>query len=92
MDLKAHYEELDKYHLRTTEWKLEPLQNPQHDFVSNLREGYLIDLEQRKRRGNMPGARHCDVIRKGVALDSIEKHINKLEKVVTDQKQQAEER
>lgn len=40
----------------------------------------------------MPGARHCDVIRKGVALDSIEKHINKLEKVVTDQKQQAEER
>jgi hypothetical protein len=73
-------EELDRYHIRQTEWKLEPLENPQHDFVTDLLEKYLADLTHRQHLGNVKNARMSDLIRKPVQLDSVEKQINILYK------------
>ena len=35
-DLIDHMNDLDEYNLRSTEWKLEPLEHPEHDFVTKL--------------------------------------------------------
>ena len=35
-DYVDHYRDLDKYGLRSTEWKLGPLENPEHDFIKPL--------------------------------------------------------
>ena len=47
IELANHYNNLDKYFTRTTEWKLSPLENPEHDFVSDLLNAYMEDIERR---------------------------------------------
>jgi hypothetical protein len=50
VELNSHMEDLDRYHLRATEWKTSPIQQPKHDFVTALLEEYLNDLKKRKVR------------------------------------------
>ena len=49
-DLENHYNNLDRYYTRTSEWKLEPLDNPEHDFITPLLNRYLEDIEFRQRK------------------------------------------
>ena len=39
-----HIDELDKKDLKSTGWTIEPLDNVDHDFVSNLLVRYLKDI------------------------------------------------
>jgi hypothetical protein len=47
IELLQHYRELDRYDLNATEWKLEPLDKPDHDFFKPLLIRYLEDLTKR---------------------------------------------
>ena len=46
-DLESHYKSLDNFFQRTSEWKLVPLEVPEHDFVSELMNRYMEDIEVR---------------------------------------------
>jgi len=41
LEFTRHIKELDKYNLRTEEWRMEPLENPEHNFVGELFDRYL---------------------------------------------------
>lgn len=44
VDYQRHVDELTKSHLSKTEWSLEPLQNPENNFVEDLISRYLDEL------------------------------------------------
>jgi hypothetical protein len=46
-DYINHVDELAKNHLKKTEWKLEPLENPENNFFEPLLVKYLDDLDIR---------------------------------------------
>ena len=43
-EIREHYNELDRYQLLATEWKLEPLDTPDFNLVTPLLNKMLIDL------------------------------------------------
>jgi hypothetical protein len=48
LDLQQHLQELARYELHTSEWQHKPaLDNPKHDFVTDLVDNYLKDIEKR---------------------------------------------
>ena len=61
IDCVNHYRDLDRYNLRSTEWKTGPLENPDHDFVSGLIKDYLADIDDRQHKNmkNRPFLRAC---------------------------------
>jgi hypothetical protein len=52
VDYEEHVNALTKSHLDKTEWKLEPLQNPDNNFVESLIERYRVDLDSRQVNDN----------------------------------------
>jgi hypothetical protein len=78
-ELENHYTNLDKHYTgRATEWKLEPMEHPENDFVSDLLNGYLKDIQDRVRRGVEPHAKAIYVLRKPMTNDSIIEEINRI--------------
>ena len=47
IDLEVHLRELERYDLKSCEWKHRPLENAHHDYFSDLLERYLDDLASR---------------------------------------------
>jgi hypothetical protein len=48
VDLESHYKSLDNFFKRSSsEWQLTPLERPEHDFVSDLMNRYMEDIEVR---------------------------------------------
>ena len=76
VDIKAHIDELDKKQLKSSGWLTEPLDNVEHDFVSDLLNRYLQDLEKRLEFQSSEEAGYCKNLRKVVELDTIELEIN----------------
>jgi hypothetical protein len=63
-DIMAHFDELDRYGLKGTEWRQLPVDNPEHDFVTPLLSRYLDDLNERKDLSTHGKPRFVDLIRK----------------------------
>jgi len=47
VEMDNHLKRLEKYHLKTNEWQIEPLENAEHDFVNDLLTRYVMDLRER---------------------------------------------
>lgn len=48
VDLESHYKTLDNFFTRNSEeWKLFPIEIPEHDFISDLTNRYMADIELR---------------------------------------------
>jgi hypothetical protein len=62
-------QDLDRYHLRATEWKTAPVRQPKHDFVTPLLESYLNDLKRRQVRDVDDECKLSDVLRKAIPID-----------------------
>lgn len=77
-DLDNHFNELDKYHLKVSDWTFEPLENVEHDFVNDLLQRYLDDLDYRQKEGDPEKATFTGTMRKGVQLNDLEDIVNKL--------------
>jgi len=62
--------------LKTSGWTTEPLDNVEHDFVTDLLNKYLKDLEGRMISNSKQGAGFCRNLRKTVELDTMEDVVN----------------
>ncbi len=52
LDLQEHSKELEKHHLKVSEWLIEPLTNPEANFFDNVIKKYKDDLDRRQRFEN----------------------------------------
>jgi hypothetical protein len=82
-------DDLDKYHLRATEWKTSPVTQPKHDFVNPLVERYLTDLSTRQARDHGEYAKLADTLRVGIDLEYTQSIVNDLYKSANDLKNHA---
>lgn len=48
VELDDHIRNLDNFGLKSSGWMVEPLKNVENDYVSDLCNSYLQDLERRK--------------------------------------------
>ena len=46
-EIDEHYEQLDRYQLRSTDWKTEPIDIPSFSYVNPLLHRMLRDLDKR---------------------------------------------
>lgn len=79
LEFTRHIKELDKYNLRTEEWRMEPLENPEHNFVGELFDRYLADLYKREKTATSKNPTPCELLRKMVTHEAINDQINALE-------------
>jgi hypothetical protein len=75
-DIQKHYDQLDKFHLRQTEWRTAPIVNPEHDFVTDLVKKMVNDLHNRNARCMGVDASYCELIRKPFNLNYVTELIN----------------
>ena len=64
----AHFDELDKYGLKGTEWRQLPVDNPEHDFITPLLGNYLEDLNERKNLSTHGKPKFVDLLRKQMKI------------------------
>ena len=77
-DFADQYAELERNHLKTAEWKLEPLVQPQNDFFQPLLDRYLNDLDVRYNISEKKQNSFASVIRRTVSLKSVHRVIEEL--------------
>ena len=70
-DYLSHIEQLSKSHLKKTEWKLAPLENPQNDFFGPLLARYLDDLDLRHKLQDRSRHTFASIIRRAVLINSV---------------------
>ena len=80
MDYIKHFEALEKSHLKTNQWKLEPLINPENDFFSCLLNKYIEDLHIRHKNTDRSRKSFGTIIRRTVELDCVHEIIEELYK------------
>ena len=80
MDYIKHFEALEKSHLKTNQWKLEPLINPENDFFSCLLNKYIEDLPIRHKNTDRSRKSFGTIIRRTVELDCVHEIIEELYK------------
>ena len=70
------------------------MDNPEHDFVTDLIERYMNDIREREKKGAATRKKTalCDLLRKNVRLDEVEIHINGVEQDAKNLKQAADEK
>lgn len=78
-EFTLHMAELDRHFLRSTEWRLTPLENPEHNLVGELFDRYMKDLETREKAARGKNPTPCELLRKTVTHDIINEQINSLE-------------
>ena len=71
--------ELDTHFKRSKEWTLTPMQRPRHDFVGDLFDRYMKDLEMRHKKLISKTATPCDLLRKTVTFDILANLVGELE-------------
>lgn len=92
MELDEHIKALDNFGLRSAGWLVEPLKNVENDYVSELCNNYLKDLEQRKLAQMSPDAQFSGFLRKTVKMDEVQNVVTHQYKKIGGLKSKNEEK
>lgn len=74
LDLQDHLKELERHHLKVSDWQIEPLANPDANFFDNVIVKYKQDLERRQKFEDKTDAVFIRrLVRAGDAVELVEK-------------------
>ena len=83
---------LDKKHLRSSGWAVTPLENSEHDFITELVRKYIMDLEERSDNQERLEAGVAANLRKMICLRDAEELVRTQYEQITSLKDGAEKR
>lgn len=73
-DLQDHLKELEKHHLKVSDWQVEPLTSPDANYFDNVIRKYKDDIERRQRFEDKTDAVYVRrLMRTGDAVDLVER-------------------
>ena len=88
--MQDHIDELDKKELKSTGWTTTPLNNVDHDFVTNLIARYIDDVKTKMALYSSEKASFCQNLRKNIKIGDVEELVDSEFKKIAYLKEQAD--